>query len=404
MSNIVKSIVKLMSASVFVQVLNLLFIPILARIYTVEDFGVFGIVSSGVLILATVCGFKYEQAILISNNQNDGYVSFLLSNLIAITINVISLLVIIFLYYIGFLEFFYIFIPILSCLTFLMESLTLYISLQSKYTFLSISRIAVSISNNVSKSFIGYFFSNGFGLIYGQFIGLITFFFIYLKNSFKKISPRVRKKDLTERLLRDKRFATIYLPQSILNVLTHNLPAIILSLKFDPIVIGKVWMIIRILQLPLGVIGDTFKNVFTPILNHHKNKNEVFIKVTFGMFFIAIAAIVITNSLSAYIFPLVLGNEWDGVDVYANYLIFYAVTGILISPAIAIVLINKSLKVQLYYELLQFVIIIFCVIISLVETNEMYFIKGASLARLLLGLFFVLFIYLTVKKYDKFKV
>lgn len=404
MSNIAKSIVKLMSASVFVQVLNLLFIPILARIYTVEDFGVFGIVSSGVLILATVCGFKYEQAILISNNQNDGYVSFILSNLIAFTINVISLLVIIFLYCIGFLEFFYIFIPILSCLTFLMESLTLYISLQSKYTFLSISRVAVSISNNVSKSFIGYFFSNGFGLIYGQFIGLMTFVFIYLKYSFKKISPRVRKKDLTEHLLRDKRFATIYLPQSILNVLTHNLPAIILSLKFDPIVIGKVWMIIRILQLPLGVIGDTFKNVFTPILNHHKNKNEVFIKVTFGMFFIAIAAIVITNSLSAYIFPLVLGNEWDGVDVYANYLVFYAVTGILISPAIAIVLINKSLKVQLYYELLQFVIIIFCVIISLVEANEMYFIKGASLARLLLGLFFVLFIYLTVKKYDKFKV
>jgi O-antigen/teichoic acid export membrane protein len=71
MSNFITNVLKLVSGSVASQVLGILLIPIITRIYNPDDFGIFQLFMSISGILVIVSTFSYQFAIMLPKTEED---------------------------------------------------------------------------------------------------------------------------------------------------------------------------------------------------------------------------------------------------------------------------------------------------------------------------------------------
>ena len=71
MSNFITNVLKLVSGSVASQILSILLIPIISRIYSPDDFGIFQLFMSLSGILVIVSTFSYQFAIMLPKTEED---------------------------------------------------------------------------------------------------------------------------------------------------------------------------------------------------------------------------------------------------------------------------------------------------------------------------------------------
>ncbi|EFK95942.1 polysaccharide biosynthesis protein, partial [sediment metagenome] len=70
-SEFIKNIFTLLSGSTIAQVITLLAIPVLTRIFTPQDFGFFAVYFSLATIVSTVATGRYELAIMLPKHKKD---------------------------------------------------------------------------------------------------------------------------------------------------------------------------------------------------------------------------------------------------------------------------------------------------------------------------------------------
>jgi len=91
-----RNVLTLLTGTTIAQALPIAISPILTRIYTPEDFGVFALFISISAIFAAIVNGKYELAIVVPEKDEDAYNIAALSLLIATGISVVLLLIVIF--------------------------------------------------------------------------------------------------------------------------------------------------------------------------------------------------------------------------------------------------------------------------------------------------------------------
>lgn len=66
------------SGTALAQGITILSVPVLSRIYAPESFGIAALFGSIVIILSIISGLRYELAIILPENDSDGFALFLL--------------------------------------------------------------------------------------------------------------------------------------------------------------------------------------------------------------------------------------------------------------------------------------------------------------------------------------
>lgn len=97
MSNFIGNVLKLVSGSVAAQILGILLVPIVTRIYSPDDMGVFQlfVAVSGILVIFST--FSYQFAIMLPKSEEDSANVFFLSSILVTFISIlIAVAVIIF--------------------------------------------------------------------------------------------------------------------------------------------------------------------------------------------------------------------------------------------------------------------------------------------------------------------
>ena len=89
MSNFISNVLKLVSGSVTAQILGILLVPLITRIYSPDDLGIFQIFLSVSGILVIFSTFSYQFAIMLPKTEED---SANVAFLCAILVTFISLL------------------------------------------------------------------------------------------------------------------------------------------------------------------------------------------------------------------------------------------------------------------------------------------------------------------------
>lgn len=368
-----RNIITLMTGTTIAQAIPIAISPILTRMYTPEDFGIFALYISVASIISSMATGRYESAIMLPKEEDDAVNIVILSILISTFISFISLLIVfIFNYKITSLlgnpkiSIFLYLIPLSVFLTGLYQSINYWINRQKRYKKLATNRILQSGTTSSSSLLLGYGSVGSIGLISGNILGLLISSYILGKNIYKEDSDFLKKINKIKLLEVAKRyidFPKYDMPAILANTLAQQTPHILFNLFFNATVSGYYYLTQRILQVPIIFIGRAFLDVFKEVASKdflkYGNAREIYL-ITFNkLVLIGFVPSVFLYCFSTELFVFVFGDNWTIAGEYAQILTPMLFLRFVSSPLSFMFYIGEKQKLNLLMQTVLLIIILY---------------------------------------------
>lgn len=366
MSNFITNVLKLISGSVTAQILGILLMPIISRIYNPDDFGIFQLFMaiSGILVIAST--LSYQFAIMLPKTEEDAAnVTFLCTVLVIIT----SLLTCAILVFIPInideisktpgISKYLLLLPLIIFLNGMFFVQNYWLSRKTRFGVIAGSRVSNTLTTKVLQ--IGFAKSSvtPFGLIGGYIAGYAFADLVMLKGVkkdiqvFKKVSIR-RMKELA---VQYKHFPLFSFWSSIANTISPQVPAFLLAYFYSTTVVGHFSLANQVVNLPMALIGSAIGQVFFQKVSEVKNGNgkgdmktivsEVYNKlISIGLF-----PMILLMILGEQIFIFTFGDKWGISGTYVRILIPWIFLVFLSSPITTLYNVFEKQKVWLTFSI-----------------------------------------------------
>ncbi len=338
--------------------------PVLSRLYSPDDFGIFATFMAILGIVSTLSLLKYELAIVVEKNNKYANHLEVLNYLILIIFTV--------LFTIGLSlvpvnvfeklnlsigNYIYLLTPLLIFTgVFAIQNNVL--NREKKYKLLSLAKVINKIGIVVFQIIFGFTTFHFLGLIFGNLLGLIivVIFIIIKRNNFFKIFNNIKLIDLWSVANKHYRFPKYTAPQTLLNTLSNQAPIYILGYFYGLNVVGAYWMAMRIIQLPGLLIGTSVRQVYyqkaSEIALNKKEAIKLFNKTTLSLIKLIIIPVLVIFIFSKQLFILILGNDWELAGKFARWMILWIGIGFATTPSVMSLFIYNKQKINLIYDFL----------------------------------------------------
>ena len=354
------------------QLINIGSAPLLSRLYSPKDFGILAIFLAIVGISSTLVTLRYETAILIPKSSSESANIVITSILLALSISgLLILMSVIFndriLQMLGVVkikEWIHV-VFVVSGLTAITVTIQNWLNREKRYVAIVIIRIAQSTFTVVFAITFYYLNQEDLGLIGSQNLSLILTFtiascFIFnLKRKFdlKKI-PLV---------LYDYRNAPKFLlPTAILDVISLQLPILMMANLFGEEMGGQFSMSWRVLAIPLSLVGmsvgQVFLQRFSLLKDDPKSAKDLLQKTWILLFIVGTVPTLTIFSGGKEIFQLIFGEEWLTAGVIASILSPMALIIFVSSPTSGAYIILGMQKYSLIFGVLTTIYRPFCLL------------------------------------------
>ena len=340
-----RNILTLMTGTTIAQAIPIAISPILTRIYTPEDFGIFAIFLAITLIIGSIANGRYELAIMIPKKDEDAINIFALGFIITTSISLLLLvLVLIFQRYFIFLlkneeiGVWLYFVPISVFFFGIFNILNYFNNRKKNYKDISNANILKSIVAAIIQLSIGFIQQGATGLISGQIISQFFANTKLLKNIIKDkiLISKITKKKIIALAKRYKNFPKYSMPSGLLNITSLQVPVLLLGTFFNTAIVGFYSLSYRFISLPMSIIGSSIGQVFFQKSSELKNDKKALKKITLQtykkLFKIGIIPFAIITVFGDYIFAFVFGKDWIVAGEYAQLLAIWILFLFIHSP------------------------------------------------------------------------
>lgn len=264
-----RNVLTLMTGTTIAQAIPIAISPILTRIYTPEDFGVFASALSIVGIFLVFSTLKYDMAIVPSSSDSDAkglvafslFIAFIVSSGFFLILSLFSRKIFILLGMNALLSY-WVFIP-MSIFTITCHQV--FISYKNRlqaYGVISQNRIYQSVVTAIAQISAGFFGFGLFGMIFGYFFGFMVALCLLLKKiNIKKVYPYCRFEFLylSKKYISFPKYA---LPQSIVDTLNSHGVVLLISYFYSSLEVGLFALATRVAAVPLSIVGGAVSQVF----------------------------------------------------------------------------------------------------------------------------------------------
>ncbi len=360
-----KAVSVLVGGTAFAQLIGFLCLPILTRLYTPEDYSVLGVYVAIVAILAVISCLRFDIAIPIPENENDGKALLLLSFL-SNTIFSIILYIVLFISYpyiqhykiIDQLSYWIWLIPLGVFVSGLYSALQFWATRHKRFKDIAKTRMTQAISGNTA-SLAGGMFSVGFGgLIVGQFLNFSGGLF-KLAVSAKKDLAVVKSSPLKATFAKYSNFPKYSTFEALANVSAIQLPLILLASYIIGPAVGYLMLAMKVLGVPMGLIGSAFSQVYLANANQHLERKTLYSytkSIIFKIFKITIVPFVVLAIISPFVFGYIFGDNWNNVGYYILAMLPWYFMQILSSPVSMSLHVIGEQKKALIVQLIGFLV------------------------------------------------
>ena len=281
LSEFTSNVLKLISGTLISQILGILLVPIISRLYTPEDYGLFTLILSVTSIITIFSTLSYQFAIMLPKDDDDaanivalclilnifasiicGIVFFLFANPVALALNTPKIAP------------YLLFIPIITFLTTVFSIYTYWNSRRKRFGVYAIAQVSNSISSKPVQIVYGITSPSPFGLIIGYVTGYICAATIMLKGFYSDwaLFRRVTKKRIITMAKRYKEFPLFNSWSSTANTISTQATPLIFTSFFGPTIVGYFAMGLQIISMPLNLVGNAIGQVFFQRASEEKNK------------------------------------------------------------------------------------------------------------------------------------
>ena len=412
--SLIKNISLLVSGTVMAQLIPILLQPILKRIFTPEDFGVFDIYLKVLGILVVVYAFKYEMAIILPKNRVKALLLLTLSAVFSLAFTLITTLIIwIFneelLSVLGISSnySFALYILPFSVLFFSLYNALNYLLIRNKkFVASSINKISRRSAEGSMQIGISFFASiKSLGLFVGDVVGNVFATLSAFYQNFGKV--KFERRFFNIRLL--KHIAKEYSDLPKYNIIPELLNAGFLAAvsflvltKFDIVEVGYMELTQRILAIPTAFIAYSVGQVLLQKVTEMVNNKEKILKEIWKIFFLLLAMtipfVLIIVFFAEPIFGFVFGKQWIISGTYSRYLIVFYALAFLVSPLSQVLISLQEFKVNAMWKIGRFFLIIPLFMLDF-ESVDNYLISYSILGGLSYVVYFFIVLFYS-KKYD----
>lgn len=327
----VKNVFTLSFGTAISQVIGFLFLPILGRLYSPEDFGLFYTFTGVALVLGLFATLKYEKAIILPQEDKQGNAIVLLTSGILAFFSCLCFAGVFLLKFmemnIGVLDDTLLLIP-LTVFTFsFFSTINLWQQREEKFSVMSGMVVGQSIMTMGLSAIFGFLGYSTHGLIFGYFLGtfsVILALVIIYRDKFKELLTNYDYRKFTENLTEYIDFPKFYLPYILLSTGTVYIVPVIITYFYSQEDTGFYSMAFRILMVPQIIISFGILNVF--LVDAKKKFQEEFsFQYLYKQVFLRVLGIGFIIYLVAYLigsFVIVnfIGEEWLGIEPYVKIL------------------------------------------------------------------------------------
>lgn len=362
------NLLKLTSSSVMAQLILIVSSPILTRLYTPEDFGIFALFIALVGILSTITNFRYEQAIIIPKSDNDSNqliylslgINFLFSTFILIILfvcgeNLFSI------FNIQHLIKYYWLLPISIFFIGCFQVFNYWLIRNKKINKIAQIKVQQSILI-VGIQFI--FFKLGpIALILGHALGQLLG---VLKNSLSFFSStRINKNDMLKVAKEYKKFPLYSTWSALLNSTGAQLPVLIFTAYYSPLIAGLYMLTQRVIKTPLSIVGQAVTQLFiSNIRNEEEKLKKNIININNFLTTLSLIPFAIIMVSGDKLFYLVFGSQWAEAGVVAAILSPWMFLVFICSPVSSLIEYKGKQKQFLIFQIILFISRIFSIFIG----------------------------------------
>ncbi|QQN39460.1 lipopolysaccharide biosynthesis protein [Acinetobacter sp. CS-2] len=289
-------------------IMTFIALPVLTRLYSVADFGAYGIALAVVSILSTVANLRLDQALLVAEEQDKKSLIFegaVFSTVIAvmssIVISVILNVEMAFAVATGVLA------------NTLLQSVYNYQFAAHKEYFcagLNIFRSAIVVVVQLSLPlFMQISLVNSYNV--SSILMIVAMLLYILKYQLYQVSWQAFK--------HYKDFIYANTPHALLNSFSHNLPYYMVSHFVGVQAMGFYAIVERTLRVPINLISQTLRQFFIrKFKSPDSNKNALKASVLLSLVSLPLFAIFFILPESVYLW--IFGSEWVGISTYFQIL------------------------------------------------------------------------------------
>lgn len=365
-----KNILILVGGRVIAQAIPVLLTPLLTRIYSPGDFGVFAVYASIISFIAMISNGRYCLAIILPKEREDAQKLVSLSTILTLSTTTIFL---IFLVFWG-KHFFsilnveelnkYIFLIILNIgFVGLYESLFYYGLREKKYKILALNAIVQSIFVIVARLLLGYFGYTGIGLLFSYLFGYIISYILLLLRLETPYRVKIKKSDIKRLFKRYINFPKFSLLGDSLNVLSSSAPNIFLNKGFGSIATGYFNISEKVLGAPIwfvtSSVGDVFKQEASEQYRLTGSCRKVFEKTTKSLFLLGIIPFILIFFIIPPLVPFLFGEVWAPAGEYIRIFSIMYFSSFVVGPTAYIVyIVNKQNYAIIFQGIKLFAIVL----------------------------------------------
>ena len=330
-----RNVLTLMTGTVIAQAIPIAISPILTRIYTPEDFGLFAFYMAIASIISVIATGRYELAIMLPEKEEDALNIAALSGLITVFVSLISFTVIFVFNHqiVLWIEkpevsnWLYL-IPLSVLVTGLYQSFNYWHNRSKNYKVIAKNRIIQSGITGLSQSGLGLINTGVGGLIFGGLAGqslacsyLARKVYVDDKRYFRCLNLG-RINILAKKYIN---FPKIDVPTTLINIASSQMPNILLTSLYSPVIAGYYYLTQRVLQAPITLISssvlDVFKQRASEDYKRLGNAKQIYKKTFLALMLMGGMPLIILFFIVEDMFALVFGEAWRVAGTYAQILL-----------------------------------------------------------------------------------
>ncbi len=362
-----RNVITLLTGTSLAQAIPIAISPILTRIYTPEDFGVFALYVSVTAIVSVLVTGRYELAIMLPKKDSDAINIVALSiGLSCIVSSVMLVIVAVFNSQITFLlgspaisSWLY-FVPASTLLMGIYQSLNYWSNRKGHYKRMALSRMIQSGSGSMAQLGGGYGAMGASGLVSGQIVGQTFSTALLFRSVYREDQSELKcisRKRIMAMAKENSRFPKYLIPGHLANAASGEMPLILLSLFFGPAVAGFYSLSQRALSAPMslvgGAIGDVFRSEAATVYNEIGNCKDIYLKTVAKLMIFGILPTLPVLLFGPWLFSFVFGAQWRPAGEIASIVSIMVFFQTVSSPLSQTVLLAGMQAIDLAWQILR---------------------------------------------------
>lgn len=378
-----KNVLIMVIGRVIAQVLPILLTPLLTRIYSPEDFGIFGVFSTVISIIAMISSGRYCLSIILPKKDEKAISLFSISSLLTIITAIIFTVVLLVWGEVFFrllntevLEQYLWIVAINMLFMGLYESLYYYALRIKAFKILTTNIILQAIILISSRLLFGYLGYTEFGLLLSYLLGYAVSYIVMLfrlKIPFESIFQNFNWPEKKELMKRYYKFPRYSLAADTLSMTSNMAPNILINKAFGTAVNGYYNMTDKILGSPIWLItasvGDVFRQEAAEQFRTKGSCFDVFKKTAKAMFLLGLIPFTLLFIFAPYIVEPIFGEGWGEVGNFIRIFTILYFVKFVVRPVSPVLYIVRKQDYNAIFQALHLLAIVIGFVVGIITDN-----------------------------------